>query len=332
VTTRAPSPPRLLVGVDDDRLKWTTRPLAVVAAERRVGAAAVRVWVPWHGEARPGRTRRNELARAAKAATRIPVVLAVFGFGAATPLTAAAQRRFCGYAGAALARVSSARAVVVWNEANSQTYWRGGPDAYASLLSRCYDVLHRISPHVVVLDSTASAHDPVSFLDALGAAYRSSGRTRPLVDAFGHNPYPLNALEPVSAPHDGGFLGEGDYPRLAATLDAAFAGTAQRSRDVWYLEDGFQTAVPPALARRYTGHETVVTAPAALQAARVRSAILLAACQPHVRAFFNFELVDERRLTGWQSGLEWRGAVPKPAAAAFTSAARAAGRGAVDCG
>jgi hypothetical protein len=327
----APGPPRLLVGVDDDTLKWTTKPLAVVAAQQRLGADAVRVWVPWYGESRPGRTRLEELARAEQAATHTSVVLAVFGFADATPLTPAAQRRFCAYAGDALARVPDARAVVVWDEANSRTYWRGDARAYEALLARCYDVLHGVRSHVVVLDSTASAHDPVAFLSTLGAAYRASGRTRPLVDAFGHNPYPASSLEPAAARHGGGFLGEGDYPRLAATLTAAFAGTPQRALDVWYLEDGFQTSVPRRLARRYDGRETVATTTPALQAARIRAAILLAACQPRVRAFFNFELVDETRLAGWQSGLEWRGARPKPAAAAFAEAARAATHGAVDC-
>jgi len=332
LSTRPPAPPRLLVGVDDDTLKWTTNPLGVVAAQRRLGADAVRVWVPWHGEARPGRTRLDELARAEQAATHTSVVLAVFGLGATAPTAPPAQRRFCRYAAAALERVPDARAVVVWNEANSPTYWRGDAHAYESLLAHCYDALHHVRPHVVVLDSTASAHDPVAFLDGVGAAYRASGRTRPLVDAFGHNPYPLSSLEPVGARHGGGFVGEGDYARLASALEHAFAGTPQRSLDVWYLEDGFQTAVPARLDRRYTGRETAATTTPALQAERIAGAIRLAACQPRVRAFFNFELVDESRLAGWQSGLEWRGARPKPAAAAFVSAARTAAKGDVRCG
>jgi hypothetical protein len=331
IATRAPSPPRLLVGVDDDTLKWTPRPLAVVAAQRRLGADAVRVWIPWYGESRPGPVRRNELARAETAAARTAVVLAVFGFGENTPLTPAAQQRFCGYTGAALARVPSARAVVVWNEANSPTYWRGDPSAYESLLARCYDALHSLRPGIVVLDSTASAHDPARFLRGVGATYRASGRTRPIVDAFGHNPYPMSSAEGVGVRHRGAFLGEGDYPRLAATLAAAFRGTPQRSLDVWYLEDGFQTTVPAALAWRYDGRETISTVSPALQSQQVRAAILLAACQPGVRAFFNFELVDEHRLGGWQSGLEWRGARLKPAARAFASAAREAARGDVHC-
>ena len=63
------------------------------------------------------------------------------------------------------------------------------------------------------------------------------------------------------------------------------------------------------------------------QAERLGEAIRLAACQQHVRAFFNFELVDEPLLTGWQSGLIWRGVHRKPAAAAFARAARQAAAG-----
>jgi hypothetical protein len=326
-----PSPHALLVGVDDDTLKWTARPLAVVRRQQAVGAQAVRVWVPWYGEATPGAVRRVELARAEQAARRTRVVLAIFGFGAETPTTPAAQARFCGYAGAALALVPDARAVVVWDEANSRTYWRGGAEAYERLLARCYDELHALRPEVRVLDSTASAHAPGAFLLAVGRAYRASGRTAPLVDAFGHDPYPRTADEPPDARHASGFIGEGDYGRLAATLHRAFGGTAQRSFDVWYLEDGFQSLVPRAELAYYAGTETVTPLSAETQAQRLGEAILLAACQAGVKAFFNFELVDETRLAGWQSGLFWREADPKPAAGAFAAAASEARTGNVSC-
>jgi hypothetical protein len=289
----------LIVGVDDDTLKWTPFPLTVVRREQSVGAGAVRVWVPWRGEIRPTAVRRVELSRAETAARTTTVVLAVFGFGAQTPTAPWAQRRFCTYAKAALALVPDARAVVVWNEANSPTYWRGTPAQYESLLARCYDALH--SPHVQVLDSTASAHAPIRFLDALAAAYRDSGRMRPLVDAFGHNPYPLTPTELPTVTHKGDFLGEADYTRLVSTLEAF-----GRTPSIWYLEDGFQT--------------TKVTP--AQQARDVTTAVDMAACQPLVRAFFNFELVDETRVAGWHSGLIWRGGRVKPAAAAFAHAPR----------
>jgi hypothetical protein len=292
-------PRALVVGVDDDTLKWTPFPLTVVRRQQSFGADAVRVWVPWRGEIAPTAVRRDELARAEIAARRTTVVLAVFGFGAQTPTVTWAQTRFCNYAKAALALVPDAKAVVVWNEANSPTYWRGTPAQYESLLARCYGVLH--SKRVQVLDSTASAHDPIRFLDALATAYRTSGRTRPLVDAFGHNPYPLTPTELPSAVHAGDFLGEGDYTRLVTTL-RAFGGTPS----IWYLEDGFQTTkMSPAR-----------------QAQDLSTAIDMAACQPLVHAFFNFELVDETRAVGWHSGLIWRGGKVKPAAAAFADAPR----------
>jgi hypothetical protein len=292
-------PHEILVGVDDDTLKWTAFPLTVVRRQQSFGADAVRVWVPWHGERKPIPVRRVELSRAETAARRTTVVLAVFGFGAQTPTAPWAQRRFCDYAKDALELVPDARAVVVWDEANSPTYWRGTPAQYESLLARCYDELH--SKHLVVLDSTAAAHDPIAFLAAVAAAYHSSGRTRPLVDAFGHNPYPETPTEPPTAVHRGDFLGESDYPRLVAALQAF---TPRPS--IWYLEDGFQTThVSPAQ-----------------QARDLSTAIGMAACQPLVHAFFNFELVDEWRPAGWHSGLIWRGGRVKPAAAAFADAPR----------
>jgi hypothetical protein len=312
---------RLLVGVDDDTLKWTADPVGVVRWQRALGARAVRVWVPWHGEAKPSGPRLTELARTEQAARETTVVLAVFGFAHDTPRGRREQARFCAYARSSLALVLDARAVVVWNEANSPTYWNSTPAGYAALLARCYDALHRSG--LAVLDSTASAHSPEAFLRRVGAAFRASGRTRPIVDAFGHNPYPASAAEPPNAVHRTGFVGEGDYTRLARVLHAAFGGTPA----IWYLEDGFQSAVPAQLQRHYTGHENVPTITPAQHARQLERAIRLASCQPDVHAFFNFELVDETRLAGWQSGLVWRGAHRKPAAAAFKAAARQAASG-----
>ena len=313
---RPSAPARLLVGVDDDTLKWTADPLGVVRWQQSLGVQAVRVWVPWSGEARPSGPRLTELGRAEQAAQKTRVVLAVFGFGRDTPTNARTQARFCGYAHSALALVPHARAVVIWNEANSRTYWTGTPQAYEALLARCYDELRR--PGLTILDSTASAHSPEAFLSAVGAAYRASGRTQPLVDAFGHNPYPLGRGEAPDAVHAVGFVGEGDYARLVGVLQSAFG----REPSIWYLEDGFQSTVPHGLSSQYYGRENVRTLVPAEQARQLGQAIRLASCQPDVHAFFNFELVDERRLAGWQSGLIWRGVHRKPALRAFQLAVR----------
>src|SRR5919204_1139476 len=317
-------PPRLVVGLDDDSVKWVAKPDGALASYRALGVGAVRLWIPWHGAARPRGVTTVYLQRAEALASRGErVVLAIFGFARDAPLGPRAQSRYCGFVVRALRAAPSIRDVVVWNEANGPLYWppRAGATPYEHLLARCRDAVHALRPDATVLDSTSSHHDPVSFLRALGAAYRASGRTRPIVDAFGHNPYPLHSDEPPGARHTGGFLGQGDYARLVATLRAAFRGTRQPVDSIWYLEDGFQSSVPTVRLAGYRGHETerMLASPRG-EADSLAAALRLAACQPRVKAFFNFERVDEWRLAGWQSGVLWSGGGRKPAFAAFRHA------------
>jgi len=63
----------------------------------------------------------------------------------------------------------------------------------------------------------------------------------------------------------------------------------------------------------------------------LRDALLLGRCQPEVGAFFNFELLDEDRLAGWQSGVLWRDATHKPSYKAFKNAVRIVQSAEVDC-
>ncbi len=71
--------------------------------------------------------------------------------------------------------------------------------------------------------------------------------------------------------------------------------------------------------------------PTPTQASQLRDALLLAYCQPAVGAFFNFELSDERRLRGWQSGLLYGDGTPKPAYGVFRDTVAAIRAGQVDC-
>jgi hypothetical protein len=340
VLVRQPaSPSRLLVGLDDDSAKWVASPDRLLAHYRRLGVRAVRLWIPWHGEAHPRGTTTVYLDRAERLAARGQrVVLAIFGFARDAPVTAPEVRRYCAFARNVLGHVHRARDVVIWNEANAPTYWppASGAAGYERLLARCWDVLHAQRRDVNVIDSTASAHAPAAFVLRLGAVYRLSGRTRPLVDTFGHNPYPHGSREPPTARHGTGRIAIGDYALLRAALQTAFSGTGQPlpgqgETTVWYLEDGYQSSVPHPRRPPYYGRETAADlASPELQAARVAGALLLAACQPGVGAFFNFELRDEDRLAGWQSGLLWRDGTSKPAYDAYRTAALAA-RGGGDC-
>jgi hypothetical protein len=82
----------------------------------------------------------------------------------------------------------------------------------------------------------------------------------------------------------------------------------------------------------YSGRETVArTLEPEAQAAQIAAALRLAACQPRVAAYFNFLLVDETLLGGWQSGLLWADWRRKPAFEAYRTAIAEVRSGAVDC-
>jgi hypothetical protein len=336
----------LFVGFDDDTLKWTSQPNGVLGVNRDLGVGVIRITIPWRrGQVRAPRVSQTYLSRAARAIELgHRIVIAVYGPPEQAPLDSTGRDQYCGYVRHVLAVIPQISGVVVWNEANSPDYWpaRAGAPAYEALLARCWDVLHGLRHPVNVIDSTASHYDPAGFIRALGEAYRRSGRTRPIVDTFGHNPYPETASEEPWARHAGSAtIGEGDYGTLMDALSDAFLFTAQpvpsdRRPTLWYLEDGFQTAVPRPLRSFYHGRENDVFVVPALggvrsQAAQLRDAVELAYCQPAVGAFFNFELIDERRLTGWQSGLIYANGVRKPSYDAFKRVVADVAGGRIDC-
>jgi hypothetical protein len=109
----------------------------------------------------------------------------------------------------------------------------------------------------------------------------------------------------------------------SASTTTTRSGSGLWEDSVWYLENGFQTTIPQGEATLLQGVETdpYVEPPLAPegsdpwvrdQARQLRDALLLAGCQPTVGAYFNFELLDEERLAGWQSGVLWRDGTEKP--------------------
>jgi len=344
---------KLIVGVTDDTAKWMVRQDGIVGVHRDLRLMAVRVTIPWRpGQVRPTKLQQvylHRIARMAQLSDR--VVLAVYNTAEFAPTTRTTRNQYCAFVQGAVKRIPLIHDVEIWNEANSPTYWpeREGAGSYAKLLARCYDVLHSRAFPINVISSTASRHDPAGFVFALGDAYRSLGRIRPLFDTFGHNPYPENSAEPPWALHEGSdLIGEGDYETLMSVLHTAFDDSGQpvpgeRGVTIWYVEDGFQT-VPPADKRRYyRGHENDRHALPALtprlahvngtvdQATQLHDAILLAYCQPAVSGFLNFELLDEDRLGGWQSGLLWRDGSRKPSYDTFRAAIAEVRRRDTDC-
>jgi hypothetical protein len=329
----------LLVGVDDDNAKWTARNGAYFAVYRDLGLKALRITVDWHaGETGPTRTDLTELGRVIPAAFGLRVVLAVSGGPADAPLDESSRDRFCGFAASLLQRFPTVNDVVVWTEPNSTTFWRpkqGAPGAYEALLARCWDVLHAVRPRANLIAASAPHQKPAAWYAGLGAALRASGRRLPILDTVGHNAYPNRSDEAPDKVHKGASLDEGDYARLLDALRAAFAGTPQPlpgegGVTVWYMEDGFQTAVDPSRSFGYHGVETDRHL-STDQGAQLAAAVRLAYCQPAVGAFFNFQLADERDLGGWQSGVLWADGTPKPSYGDFRQAVRDVSLGAVAC-
>jgi hypothetical protein len=343
---------KIIVGVTDDTGKWMVRQDGIVGVHRDLRLMAVRVTIPWRpGQVKPTKLQQVYLQRI-KRMTLLNdrVVLAVYNTADLAPTTRTARKQYCSFLQGAVKRVPLIHDVEIWNEANSPTYWplSDGPEAYAKLLARCYDVLHSRPFPINVISSTASRHDPAGFVFGLGDTYRALGRSRPLFDTFGHNPYPENSAEPPWARHlASDTIGEGDYETLMNVLQTAFEGTNQPLPGsgrvtIWYVEDGFQTLPQPDKRRFYRGKENdrhaipaftpkVDGVDAVDQASQLRDAIQLAYCQPAVSGFVNFGLLDEDRLGGWQSGLLWRDGTRKPSYDAFKAAIAEARQRDTDC-
>ena len=291
----ARSAPGLLIGVDDDTLKWTEDTAQVFAAHKDAGFGSVRVTLQW----RPGQTiadddGRTYLRRAQNAAfLGERIVLAVYGPASSPPTTPDAQAQYCSYVVDSLSRSRRIRDVVIWNEVNSALFWKpqqGSAAAYESLLATCYDAIHRFRKNINVISSTSPHESPGAFIAQMGAAYKASGRTLPIFDTYGHDAYPEVSTESPLSSHVGTLsLDEGDYLRLVQALTAAFGNTGQPVPGagnvpsggfapsgavmssatgfitgttlggpvtIWYLEDGFETVVPTTKRAAYTGRES----------------------------------------------------------------------------
>jgi hypothetical protein len=338
---------KMIVGVTDDTAKWMVRQDGIVGVHRDLRLMAVRVTIPWRpGQVKPTKLQevyRQRIRRMTQLNDRI--VLAVYNTADLAPTTRTTRKQYCSFLQGVVKGVPLIHDVEIWNEANSPTYWplSAGPEAYTKLLARCYDALHGRPFPINVISSTASRHDPAGFVFGLGDAYRSLGRSRPLFDTFGHNPYPENSAEHPSVLHtDSDLIAEGDYETLMNVLHTAFDDTGQavpgdRGVTIWYVEDGFQTVPPRDKLRYYRGRENdrfalpAVSDSSLDQATQLRDAILLAYCQPAVSGFFNFGLLDEDRLGGWQAGLLWRDGTRKPSYDTYKAAIAEVRRRDTDC-
>jgi hypothetical protein len=342
--------PGLVVGaVEDD-----VRANSLVEAEARMttfrlsGFRAVRITSFW----RPGLTKPSDeelkiLQNVGDAAARngVRVYATVMSPGSATtPLTEESRADFASYAAAIVREAPSLEHVIVGNEPNLNRFWlpqfaldglSASPAAYLALLSQTYDAIKRVSSSVTVYggavsprgtdrpDGARPTHSPTTFIQGLGAAYRASGRTRRVMDAFAIHVYGDNSsVGPAVAHPLNTSIGVADYDKLVRLLGEAFDGTAQpgSSLPILYGEYGVESVIPASKASLYTGSEPTTTKPVSeeTQAAYYEQALALAFCQPTVEGMLLFLSRDERARASWQSGIHYVDGTPKTSKARVT--------------
>jgi hypothetical protein len=345
---------KLLVGTADDAFKQANpkTAAALVHVAKLAGFDAVLVSAMWKPGARSiSGNDRTTLQNVVKGADTEGLRVFVFvwhGLNGKTPRTNSARAQFAAYAASIVRRFPEIHDVVVGNEPNLNTFWlpqfgRRGQDVaatgYLALLSRTYDALKAANRHVTVIGGGLAprgsdrprgkrpTHSPGQFILDLGAAYKASGRRKPIMDGFAMHPYMRTSRFAPTGAHPGGkSITIGDYAKLVFLLKSAFAGTPQRGAGlpIYYTEFGVQTTVPPAHRRSYVDLDSPARLDAvnpATQARYYREALELAACQPTVKGLFIFHTFDEPDLAGWQSGLYYADYRPKASLRPFRTAA-----------
>jgi hypothetical protein len=232
------------------------------------GFRSVRIVVPWEAaQAAPGADTVSALNSAA--GVRLIVQLA---YAAPDPSLAA-------FAAALVQQVPSIRDVLVGSP--------GQPAAgYVATLGAVRDAIDTVNPQVRI----AGVASDTGALAALGASFRASGRSQPIMDEL--------AFRAVLLP---------DYTKLVGALRAAFDGSSQPGSALPVLYDGLGagTKIPPAKAPLYDPQ--AAAAPGVdepTQGSAYASALKTAACQPTAAGVLLDRLVDAPS-PGGQDGLRY---------------------------
>ena len=343
--------PGLFIGTADDGAVWGDASSQMALAQQ-AGFDSARLtaqWVSGNTKLDPVIASKLRVAVAAAQAHGIRPVVSIYNVNSVqAPGDPILRGEFAQFAQDVVTTLPAVKTFIVGNEPNSSYYWqpqfdtRGGDLAavnYEALLADTYDAIKAVRPDATViggaLDSmgtdnpkTRPSHSPLVFIADMGRAYRASKRTRPIMDVFDQHVYEESSSLPPSMTHrSSSTIGIADYPKLVAALAQAFGGNLP----IVYGEYGVESIIPPAEASHYNGHENATAKPVdeATQAAYYRQAIQLAFCDPTVKGFFVFHAIDEKAMTGWQSGVYYPDDTPKTSLAGVKAAMDDARRGIV---
>ena len=244
---------------------------------------------------------------------------------------------FARWAAALATRYRQVHTFVVGNEPNQPRFWQPqfvhgkavAAAGYERMLADTYDALKAVDPTLTIVGgvissrgndtpgaSSNASRSPVRFLADLGAAYRSSGRTKPLMDEFGYHAYPRSNRDSLARGLDWPDAGFANLARIKQALWDAFGGTGQPTVEsglkISIDEIGWQTAVPASSQSAYTGIENVPVTSDAAQATVYGQIIARAACDSSIASVLFAPFIDETQLGGFQSGLERADGTKRP--------------------
>ncbi|HET7857415.1 MAG TPA: hypothetical protein VFL41_13240 [Gaiellaceae bacterium] len=338
----APARADLDAGAVDDRpLGTADGGAAFFALMNDVGLKEVRLTIRWDPDDPATIANEAEVAAALPVAT-LRGVKVVFSVQPLQARSITGRRGAPGEFALFLQRIArsfpTVKDFIVGNEPNHSRFWQpqydsrgrsAAPAAYFELLARSYDALKAVDPTINVIGLALSArgndapsahgnisHSPVKFLRGLGAAYRASGRRRPLMDSFAFHPYPRKDRDPLMKGYEWPNAGMPNLGRVKQAFWDAFHGTAQRTFEQGLKmkldEVGWQVAVIPGTEGSYFGAESVEPTDEATQAVIYASLLGFAACDPSVESVLFFGFEDEPDLDRWQAGLVRADGTPRP--------------------
>jgi hypothetical protein len=245
-----------------------------------------------------------------------------------------AARLYAQYVALLARRYPTVRDFIIGNEPNQPQFWqpqfgRSGQNvsarSYYKLLAAAYDALKAVDPAIRVIGLGLSPRggdrpdapnnvstSPVRFINALGKAYRASGRKRPIMDELAYHPYPDRDRDPLMKGYRWPNAGVPNLGRIKQAFWDAFRGTAQPlfpegrgsgGMKVRLDELGWQVGAVPSAAFAYFGRESIRPTGETAQARIYGDAVRYLACDASVHSVLFFLLRDEPNLDRWQAGL-----------------------------
>jgi hypothetical protein len=334
----------LVIGVNEDHPKFQQDAGAAMFGElSTIGLTESVISVRWD-PAQPETIPDEEQLVAVIAAAKekgVEVVLALYP-AKARAIADNGPTGFVEFCGRVATAFPDAAAFIVGNEPNQPRFWQpqfnadgsqASAAAFLTVLAGCYDAIHPTGKQVVGVGLSPRGNDnpsaqsnvstsPVRFLRALGAAYRASGRRKPIMDALSFHPYPNANTDPPFIGYQWPNAGMPNFDRIKQALWDAFNGTKQPHIEsglpLWLDEVGWQ--VPTEGSDAYTGVENVPTVDEAGQAAFHGGVVRLAACDSQVGALHFFHWIDESDRGGFQSGAFRADGTKRPAFNAIAQA------------